>query len=98
MSINVHYTFMQCFMQGISNADFWQISGIAAIELGLENAGISLDRMKLSFKSGRIDCSTSPNDNERHFYPDASMNRFQMMKWFKDTQYGFGMNENEVRC
>ena len=53
--------------------------------------------MDISFKSGRRDCPTSPNDNERHFYPDASMNRFQMMKWFRDTKYGFGMNENEVQ-
>ena len=77
-------------MQGISNADFWQISGIAAIELVLENAGISLDRMKLSFKSGRIDCSTSPNDNERHFYPDARIcviNAFEKLVYA--NKYGY---------
>ena len=52
--------------------------------------------VNITFKGGRIDCSTSPGDNEDHVFPDASMNRTAMFNWFSKTDFGFGMNEKQV--
>ena len=73
----------------ISNADFWQIAGIVA----LENAN---PRIKLSFVGGRPDCPTSPSHNELHEFPNPNMTRSQMMNWFMRNKNGFGMHEREV--
>ena len=80
-------------LQKISNADFWQLAGIVALENGNEKLG---KLVKITFKGGRIDCPTSSFDNADHVFPDPSMNRTIMLNWFKDTRFGFGMNENEV--
>ena len=76
-------------LQTISNADFWQIAGIAALEVA--NSDVSL-----TFKGGREDCITSPEDQQEHTYPDGNMNRAELMDWFLNSEDGFGMNEDQV--
>ena len=83
-------------LQEISLADFIQLAGVAAIENGMVKAGIPIENMKLEFKAGRIDCPWSPSDIARHKFPDPNFNRKQMMEWFADTRFGYGMNEQEV--
>ena len=75
--------------QAISNADFWQIAGIAALELGNPNVDIT-------FKGGRVDCPSSPNDESYHNYPDPIMSRAEMLDWFANNEDGFGMDANQV--
>ena len=79
------------YIQDISNADFWQIAGIAALELASDN------RLDIEFKGGRVDCPTSPSTDENHEFPHPNMNRNDMMNWFKNNDHGFGMTENQVR-
>ena len=71
----------------MSYADFWQIAGIAALEVA------NPDFTSLTFKGGREDCSTSPDDTQEHTYPDGNMNRAEMMELMLDD---FGMDENAV--
>ena len=77
------------FFQEISNADFWQIAGIAALELGNPNVVIT-------FKGGRVDCGNSPEDDSDHVYPNPAMSRTEMLDWFAVHPDGFGMNANQV--
>ena len=56
----------------MSNADFWQIAGIVALEKSNQKIG---SLFNITFKGGRLDCPTTPFDNIFHYYPDASMNR-----------------------
>ena len=77
------------FFQEISNADFWQIAGIAALELGNPNVDIT-------FKGGRVDCGNSPGDDADHVYPNPAMSRTEMLDWFAVHPDGFGMNANQV--
>ena len=93
LSISLH-SFL--YLQEISLADFIQLAGVAAIENGMVKAGIPIEKMKLEFKAGRIDCPWSPADIARHKFPDPNFNRKQMMEWFADTRFGYGMNEQEV--
>ena len=76
--------------QAISNADFWQIAGIAALEIGNPNVNIT-------FKGGRVDCTSSPNDEALHQYPDPIMSRTEMLDWFANNDDGFGMDANQVK-
>ena len=55
------------------------------------------ETVNITFKSGRTDCPSSPSDNENHVFPDPSMNRSEMLNWFSSTDFGFGMNESQVR-
>lgn len=73
----------------ISNADFWQIAGIAALEIGNPNVNVT-------FKGGRVDCTSSPNDEALHQYPDPIMSRTEMLDWFANNEDGFGMDANQV--
>ena len=87
------YSILNLSIQTISNADFWQIAGIAAYE----SARLNLQpKLNLTFKGGRRDCSTSPTYQVRHNFPQASFNRSHMMSWFRDDPNGFGINENQV--
>ena len=70
----------------MSNADFWQIAGIAA----LERANPNLD---LSFKGGRQDCSTSPGTPDFNTFPSASSSGSEMFSWFESD---FDMTPEEV--
>ena len=74
------------YFQAISNADFWQIAGIAA----LERANPNLD---LSFKGGRQDCSTSPDTSDFNTFPSASASGSEMFNWFESD---FDMTPEEV--
>ena len=75
--------------QTISHADFWQIAGIAALEL----ANPLVD---LTFKGGRIDCPHSPSDTADHTYPNPNMNRTEMLDWFEKSPDGFAMTAEQV--
>ena len=70
-------------------ADFWQIAGIVALEMGNSEVDIT-------FKGGREDCANSPYDVEDHVYPDPNMNRAEMFDWFANHPDGFGMDESQV--
>ena len=78
--------FFLLYFQTISNADFWQIAGIAA----LERANPNLD---LSFKGGRQDCSTSPDTSDFNTFPSASTSGSEMFAWFESD---FDMTPEEV--
>ncbi len=73
-------------MQSISNADFWQIAGIAA----LESAN---DDIVLTFKGGRKDCDTSPDTTELVNYASATFSSSEMFDWFEQE---LEMNPEEV--
>ena len=75
--------------QTISNADFWQIAGIVALEA-------ANTKVNITFKGGRVDCLSSPYHDGDSLFPGASMNREEMMKWFQGTDDGFGMDEEQV--
>ena len=85
---------MITYFQEISNADFWQIAGITSLETASDKIGESVN---ITFKWGRTDCPTSPTDNENDIFPNPSMNRNEMLTWFSETDFGFGMNERQVR-
>ena len=78
------------YIQDISNADFWQIAGIAALELASNNG------LDIEFKGGRVDCPHSPSEVATHEFPEPNMNRNDMMNWFKNNDHGFHMDENQV--
>ena len=77
------------WFQTISNADFWQIAGIVALET-------ANPKVNLTFKGGRVDCPKSPYYDGDSTFPNPNMNRKEMMKWFEGTEDGFGMNEDQV--
>jgi hypothetical protein len=61
----------------ISNADFWQIAGIAALERASED-------LHLTFKGGRQDCATSPDTTSKVNFPKATFNSSEMFDWFQE--------------
>ena len=78
------------FQQTISHADFWQIAGIAALEL-------ANPQVDITFKGGRVDCPHSPGDIADHTYPNPNMNRTEMLDWFGNNPDGFSMNAAQVK-
>ena len=54
-------------------------------------------RVGITFKGGRVDCPTSPEDTVDHVYPKPTMNRAEMMAWFSGHKDAFNMNEEQVR-
>ena len=81
------------YLQTISNADFWQIANIVALDIARSDLN---PKLNITFKGGRKDCSTSPTTDVQHLYPQAFFNRSYMMKWFKEDPNGFGVNEQQV--
>ena len=77
---------MNYLIQAISNADFWQIAGIAALERG--NSEVNLN-----FKGGREDCSTSPTTSAQDNFPSALFSGEEMFSWFEQE---LDMNQEEV--
>ena len=75
--------------QDISNADFWQIAGIVALEK-------ANPKLSLTFKGGRQDCPRSPEDDADHGYPNPVMNHTEMIDYFRGTDFGFNMTEQQV--
>ena len=73
-------------MQSISNADFWQIAGIAALERASNG-------LELTFKGGRQDCPTSPDTTSQDNFPSATFTGSEMFAWF---QQELEMNQDEV--
>jgi len=84
-----NYARYDSFADTISNADFWQMAGIVALELGNSD-------VHLTFKGGREDCAESPGDSADHTYPEPIMDRHEMYDWFLNSVDGFGMDENKV--
>ena len=74
-------------LQAISNADFWQIAGIAALERANEE-------LELTFKGGREDCETSPDTTAQDHYPSPTFSSTEMFAWFMQE---FEMTPEEVR-
>ena len=68
----------------MSNADFWPIAGIVALEMA--NPKLEKD-VEIHFKGGRRDCSGSPGTltNVMHSFPDPNMNGSEMFQWFKSN-------------
>jgi hypothetical protein len=48
----------------------------------------------MAFKSGRIDCATTPDETAVNKFPNPTMAGKEMFKWFEQD---FGMNDREVR-
>ena len=65
----------------------------------MESANRDLKNKKpeIKFKGGRPDCPTSPNDPAEHEFPAPTMSRKEMMDWFANITFGFGMDEEQVR-
>ena len=61
----------------MSNADFWQICGIAALERG--NSAL-----QLTFKGCREDCSTTPTTDIHDNFPSATFSGEEMFAWFEE--------------
>ena len=91
--IQVFYIFQRNIFQNISNADFWQIAGIVALEKA--NAKLK-STFKLTFKGGRKDCTQSPETDDVHAYPNPNMNQKEMTDYFKKPEIGFGLNNKQV--
>ena len=70
----------------MSNADFWQICGIAALERGNSD-------LQLTFKGCRQDCSTTPTTDVQDNFPSASFTGEEMFAWFEEE---FDMGPEEV--
>ena len=78
----------------ISNADFWQIAGIVALENG--NPRVKMGLGNPVFKGGRPDCPTSPKHDKLWKFPDPAMNGAEMFHWFKHHPHGFNMDPEDV--
>ena len=70
----------------MSNADFWQICGIAALERGNPD-------LQLTFKGCRQDCSTTPTTDVQDNFPSATFSGEEMFAWFEEE---FDMGPEEV--
>lgn len=79
----------------VSNADFWQIAGIVALQR--TNTYLNDSTYSITFKGGREDCDTTPYDTTNEWnYPDAAWNYTEMMAWYSEDDDGFSMNETYV--
>ena len=79
----------------MSNADFWQIAGIVALQR--TNTYLENGTYSITFKGGREDCDTTPYDTTNEWnYPDAAWNYTEMMAWYSEDDDGFSMNETYV--
>ena len=72
--------------QAISNADFWQIAGIAALERANSD-------VELTFRGGRQDCATSPTTDAQDNFPSPNFSGEEMFAWFEEE---FDMSPDEV--
>ena len=68
-------------MQEISNADFWQIAGIAALQRARRGLWPGLS---LTFRGGRTDCPTSPFTDTINNIPEPDMSGEEMFAWFDE--------------
>ena len=85
----------------MSRADFWALSGIAAVEEGIHHANVMESRSldledreilyymeEIDFSPGRVDCGSSPTTNEVHTFPHPHMNNAELFAYF-DTHFNF---------
>lgn len=85
----------------LSRADFWALTGIYAVEKGIENSSSDdcsgdyclMAHYSLVFQWGRKDCSTSPYTSENVGLPSALLDNFGVLDYFKKE---FGFNETET--
>jgi len=70
----------------ISNADFWQIAGIAALERANSD-------VELTFRGGRQDCATSPTTDAQDNFPSPNFSGEEMFAWFEEE---FDMSPEEA--
>ena len=82
------------YIQTVSNADFWQIAGIVALQR--TNTYLEDGDYSITFKGGRQDCNTTPYDTNEWNYPDAAWDYTEMMEWYSEDDDGFSMNETYV--
>ena len=74
----------------MSRADFWALAGIVALEVGAFNGGTDLP--EIVFRSGRIDCSESPDDDQEFEYPSGDMDHDSMFSYM-ESHFGYNANQ-----
>ena len=74
----------------MSRADFWALAGIVALEVGATNGGTNLP--EIVFKSGRVDCAESPDDDQEFEYPNGAMDHDSMFAYM-ESHFGYNANQ-----
>merc|ERR1712142_549796 len=81
----------------MSRADFYILTGVTALEDSLQfnNANLTssyIQPVRINYKYGRCDCSTSPVTSVRRDFPGGHFGYNQVMDFFRQE---FGFNEKE---
>jgi hypothetical protein len=84
----------------MSRADFWAISGLAAVGQGINLANsnctttknCNVPALSTVFRSGRVDCSTAPYTSTNYTFPSGAMNNTAMLSFFS-TYFGFNATQ-----
>jgi len=74
----------------MSQADFWALSALVAARRGARKGGQILST---EFRTGRLDCPTSPYTTHKHHYPDAHGDTTMTLEYWKDF---FGLTYHET--
>jgi len=80
----------------MSRADFWAFTGYYSLNLAAENANTTcngcMPELGLVFKTGRVDCSTSPNTDVDVGLPSAHLDYTGLINYFRQ-EFGFSADE-----
>ena len=78
------------YQDEMSRADFWALAGIVALEVGATNGGTNLP--EIVFKSGRVDCAVSQDDDQEFEYPNGAMDHDSMFAYM-ESHFGYNANQ-----
>ena len=84
-------TYSASLGSALKRADFWALAAIVAVERSAKLGGTTLP--EITFRHGREDCSTSPDDEEEWDFPDGAMEHDHMFEYMEEH---FGYNANQV--
>ena len=80
----------------LSRADFWAYAAYSALDIAVGNANTScsgcMPELGLVFKSGRVDCDTSPTTTVDVGLPSSHLNYTGLISFFKD-EFDFTADE-----
>jgi len=85
----------------ITRADLWALAGMEAIQYASENSQCrrqdcvspNIEHPPITFRQGRVDCTTSPDTDAEHEFPEALWTDRSLIMDYFATMFGFSVKE-----